>query len=53
MAVKTINISLDEKLLKEIDKAAKDEYATRSHYIRDALTRSLQEKSGKQDNHRV
>ncbi len=37
MAVKTINISLDEKLLKEVDKAAKAEYASRSDYIRTSV----------------
>ena len=41
MATKTINISLDEKLLKEIDKAAKAEYASRSDYIRQALVGRL------------
>jgi Arc/MetJ-type ribon-helix-helix transcriptional regulator len=38
---KTINISLPEELLKQIDLAAKDEYATRSDYIREALVRKL------------
>lgn len=41
MATKTINISLDEKLLKEIDKAAKAEYASRSDYIRASLVTRL------------
>ena len=38
---RTINISLPEELLKEIDVAAKSEYATRSDYIREALVRKL------------
>lgn len=38
---RTINISLPEELLKEIDVAAKGEYATRSDYIREALVRKL------------
>ena len=41
MAVKTINISLDEKLIKEIDKAAKGEYGSRSDYIRVSLLKNL------------
>jgi len=46
MASKTINISLDEKLLKEIDKAAKAEFASRSDYIRQSLVNQL----GRKDN---
>ena len=42
MATKTINISLDEKLLKEIDKAAKAEFSSRSDYIRAAVVKHLQ-----------
>lgn len=38
---KTVNISLPEELLKEIDKAAKSEYASRSDYIREAVVRKL------------
>lgn len=38
---RTINISLPEELLKEIDLAAKHDYATRSDYIREALVRKL------------
>jgi metal-responsive CopG/Arc/MetJ family transcriptional regulator len=38
---KTINISLPAKLIKEIDKAAKFEYASRSEYIRDSILRRL------------
>lgn len=41
MAVKTINISLDENLIKEIDKAAKGEYGSRSDYIRVSLLKNL------------
>lgn len=41
MATKTINISLDEKLLKEIDKAARAEYASRSDYIRSSVVHHL------------
>lgn len=38
---RTINISLPEKLVIEMDKAAKDEYATRSDFIRDSILRKL------------
>lgn len=38
---RTINISLPEELLRDIDIAAKHEYATRSDYIREALVRKL------------
>jgi metal-responsive CopG/Arc/MetJ family transcriptional regulator len=38
---RTINISLPEKLVSEMDKAAKDEYATRSDFIRDSILRKL------------
>lgn len=41
MASKTINISLPEELLKKIDKAAKNEYASRSDFIRDSVVRRL------------
>ena len=41
MSSKAINITLDEKLIKEIDKAAKSEYASRSDYIRDSIVRKL------------
>ena len=34
MATKTLNIALDEKLLKEIDKAVKKDFGTRSEYFR-------------------
>lgn len=38
---KTINISLPEDLVAAIDKAAKDEYASRSDFIRETLVRRL------------
>lgn len=44
MSTRTINISLDEKLVKEIDKAAKAEYCSRSDYIRSALVVRLSSK---------
>ncbi len=34
MATKTLNIALDEKLLKEIDKAVKKDMGSRSEYFR-------------------
>ena len=34
MSVKTVNIALDEKLLKQIDKAVKKDMASRSEYFR-------------------
>lgn len=34
MATKTLNIALDEKLLKEVDKTVKQDMATRSEYFR-------------------
>ncbi|HYF05909.1 MAG TPA: ribbon-helix-helix protein, CopG family [Patescibacteria group bacterium] len=34
MATKTLNIALDAKLLKEIDKVAKQEMSSRSEYFR-------------------
>lgn len=38
---RTINISLPEKLVHELDKAAKNEFSTRSDYIRDSILRKL------------
>ncbi len=38
---KTINISLPVKLVSEMDKAAKNEFATRSDFIRDSILRKL------------
>jgi metal-responsive CopG/Arc/MetJ family transcriptional regulator len=34
MAAKTLNIALDEKLLKEVDEAVKQDMASRSEYFR-------------------
>jgi metal-responsive CopG/Arc/MetJ family transcriptional regulator len=34
MASKTLNIALDEKLLKDIDEAVKRDYGSRSEYFR-------------------
>ncbi len=34
MATKTLNISLDEKLIKEIDKSVKKDMGSRSEYFR-------------------
>jgi metal-responsive CopG/Arc/MetJ family transcriptional regulator len=41
MAVQTINISLPSDLLKQIDVAAKAEFASRSDFIRQALVGKL------------
>lgn len=41
MSTRTINISLDEELVKKIDKAAKGEYASRSDYIRQSVVNQL------------
>jgi metal-responsive CopG/Arc/MetJ family transcriptional regulator len=41
MSTQTINISLPKELIKEIDDAAKAEYASRSDYIRQALVGKL------------
>ena len=38
---KIINLSLPEELLKQIDKAAKSEYASRSDFIRETIVRRL------------
>lgn len=40
---KTVNISLPAQLLQAVDKAAKEEFATRSDYIRDSILRKLRE----------
>ena len=34
MATKTLNIALDEKLLKDVDKVVKEDMASRSEYFR-------------------
>lgn len=41
MSTQTINISLPEELVKKIDRAAKEEFASRSDYIRQALVGKL------------
>lgn len=41
MASKTINISIPEELIKAIDEAAKNEYASRSDFIRETMVRRL------------
>lgn len=38
---KAINITLPDELLKAIDKAAKNEYASRSDFIRESVVRRL------------
>lgn len=38
---KIINLSLPEELLKQIDKAAKNEFASRSDFIRETIVRRL------------
>lgn len=38
---KPINITIPQELLKEIDKAAKREYASRSDFIRESVVRRL------------
>lgn len=45
MASRTINISLPEELVKEIDKAAKREYASRSDFIRQSVVSRIQARS--------
>ena len=42
MKVKTVNISIPEKLLEEIDSKAKDEYKSRSDLLREAALCYLQ-----------
>ncbi len=44
MATKVINISLPDKLLKEIDKAARRENRTRSEFLREAARRYIEAK---------
>lgn len=41
MASKTFNISLDEALVKEIDKLAKAKFSTRSSFIRASLLNQI------------
>lgn len=54
MATKTINISMDEALIKKIDKAAKAQYSSRSDYLRMAVIDKLDnpQKSDIQDEYR-
>lgn len=42
MATKTLNIALDENLLKEIDKTVKKEMGTRSEYFRRLVQNDLE-----------
>lgn len=49
MSTQTFNISLPEDLVKEIDKAASADYASRSDYIRQALVSKLKADKAKQD----
>ncbi len=49
MSTQTINISLPEELVKEIDKAANVEFASRSDYIRQALVGKLRADKTRQD----
>ena len=42
MATKTLNIALDEKLLKEIDKAVKKDMGSRSEYFRRLALRDIE-----------
>ncbi len=41
MSSKTVNISLPEELLNKLDSAAKDEFTSRSDFIRDSIVRRL------------
>ena len=41
LLTKTINLSLPQQLLGELDEAAKHEHATRSGFIRDSILRKL------------
>lgn len=41
MSSRTINLSLPEELVDKIDQAAKNDYATRSDFIRDSIVRRL------------
>jgi metal-responsive CopG/Arc/MetJ family transcriptional regulator len=49
MATKIINISLPEDLVKEIDKAAKAEYASRSDFIRQSVVGRLKNMTNQED----
>lgn len=41
MATKTINLSLDDELLKLLDKAAADVFASRSEYMRQLIVQKV------------
>ena len=41
MSAQIINLSLPEELVRKIDRAAKDQYASRSEYIRQAVVSRL------------
>ncbi len=41
MATKTINLSLDDELLKLLDKAAADVFASRSEYLRQLIVQKI------------
>lgn len=49
MSTQTINISLPKDLVKQIDEAAKAEFASRSDYIRQALVAKLRLDKSQQD----
>lgn len=49
MSTQTINISLPKDLVKEIDKAANAEFASRSDYIRQALASKLKADRAQRD----
>ncbi len=42
MATKTFNVSMDEELLRKIDKAAKAQYSSRSDYLRTLVLDKLE-----------
>lgn len=44
MATKTFNISMDEELAKKIDEAAKEQYASRSDFLRMLAVEYLEKK---------
>jgi Arc/MetJ-type ribon-helix-helix transcriptional regulator len=50
MPTQTVNISLPEELVSQIDKAAKGDYTNRSEYIRQAVVKKLKtEQTTQQD----
>ncbi len=46
MSTQIVNISLPKELLEKIDKAAKDQYGSRSEYIRQAVVSRLRAQDG-------